>query len=104
MSDCYFLGGWSGLFDVTPDWHPILDQVPGIEGLYCAPMWHRGHGFKLSPMVGVRRRRMAELIIQGRATSVDITPLRFDRFARGDLLSSRYRYRVLAPDRDRGLA
>jgi glycine/D-amino acid oxidase-like deaminating enzyme len=52
-----------------------------------------GHGFKLSPMVGVT---MAELITQGEATSVDITPLRFDRFARGDLLSSRYRYRVLA--------
>jgi glycine/D-amino acid oxidase-like deaminating enzyme len=95
MSDCYFRGGWSGLFDVTPDWHPILDQVPGIEGLYCA-VGFSGHGFKLSPMVGVRRRRMAELITQGEATSVDISPLRFDRFARGDLLSSRYRYRVLA--------
>jgi glycine/D-amino acid oxidase-like deaminating enzyme len=36
MFDCYFRGGWSGLFDVTHDWRPILDQVPGIEGLYCA--------------------------------------------------------------------
>jgi hypothetical protein len=64
----------------------------------------RGRGFKLSPMVGVRRRRMAELITQGRATSVDITPLRFDRFARGDLLSSPMRHRGagLSPDPDRG--
>ncbi len=92
MSDCYFRGGWSGIFDVTPDWHPVLDQVPGIEGLYCA-VGFSGHGFKLSPMVGVA---MAELITQGKATSVDVTPLRFERFARGDLLSSRYRYRVLA--------
>lgn len=92
MSDCYFRGGWSGLFDVTPDWHPILDQVRGIEGLYCA-VGFSGHGFKLSPMVGVT---MAELITQGAATSVDITPLRFQRFAQGDLLTSRYRYRVLA--------
>jgi len=92
MSEGYFRGGWSGLFDVTPDWHPILDRVPGIEGLYCA-LGFSGHGFKLSPMVGVT---MAELIIQGAATSVDIAPLRFDRFARGALLSSRYRYRVLA--------
>jgi glycine/D-amino acid oxidase-like deaminating enzyme len=67
MSDCYFRGGWSGLFDVTPDWHPILDQVPGIEGLYCA-VGFSGHGFKLSPMVGVA---MAELITQGKPTSVD---------------------------------
>jgi len=92
MAEGYFRGGWSGLFDVTPDWHPILDRVPGIEGLYCA-LGFSGHGFKLSPMVGVT---MAELIIQGAATSVDIAPLRFDRFARGALLSSRYRYRVLA--------
>ena len=92
MADSYFRGGWSGLFTVTPDWHPILDSVPGIEGLFCA-VGFSGHGFKLSPMIGVT---MAELITQGSATSIDITPLRFNRFAEGDLLSSSYRYRVLA--------
>ena len=92
MSDSYFRGGWSGLFTITPDWHPILDQVPGVEGLYCA-VGFSGHGFKLSPMVGLT---MSELITDGRATSIDITPLRFSRFAEGDLLSSSYRYRVLA--------
>jgi len=92
MADAYFRGGWSGLFTVTPDWHPILDKVPGIEGLYCA-VGFSGHGFKLSPMIGLT---MAELIVKGRASSVDITPLRFSRFAEGALLSSRYRYRVLA--------
>ena len=92
MAQAYFRGGWSGLFDVTPDWHPILDAVEGVEGLYCA-LGFSGHGFKLSPMVGVV---MAELIAQGRATSVDITPLRWSRFREGDLLSSRYRYKVLA--------
>ena len=92
MSESYIRGGWSGLFDVTPDWHPIVDQVPGIQGLYLAAGFS-GHGFKLSPMIGVT---MSELITQGQATSVDITPLRFSRFATGDLLSSSYRYRVLA--------
>ncbi len=92
MSDSYFRGGWSGLFTVTPDWHPILDRVSGIEGLYCA-VGFSGHGFKLSPMIGAT---MAELITRGRADSIDITPLRFSRFAEGDLLSSSYRYRVLA--------
>ena len=87
-----FRGGWAGLFDVTPDWHPILDQVEGIEGLYAATGFS-GHGFKLSPMVGVA---MAELIAHGRATSVDITPLRWSRFREGALMDSRYRYRVLA--------
>ena len=92
MSDAYFRGGWSGLFTVTPDWHPLLDRVPGIDGLYCA-VGFSGHGFKMSPMIGVT---MAELITQGSATSVDIRPLRFSRFAEGDLMSSSYRYRVLA--------
>ena len=92
MADSYFRGGWSGLFTTTPDWHPILDRVPGIEGLYCA-IGFSGHGFKLSPMVGLT---MAELITRGKAAAIDISPLRFERFAQGDLLSSSYRYRVLA--------
>ena len=92
MADSYLRGGWSGLFTTTPDWHPILDKVPGIEGLYCA-VGFSGHGFKLSPMIGAS---MAELIVQGRATSVDISRLRFTRFTEGDLISSSYRYRVLA--------
>ena len=92
MAASYFRGGWSGLFTITPDWHPVLDAVPGIEGLYCA-VGFSGHGFKLSPMIGVT---MAELITQGRAASVDITPLRYTRFAENALMESSYRYRVLA--------
>ena len=92
MADSYFRGGWSGLFTVTPDWHPILDRVPGVEGLYCA-VGFSGHGFKLSPAIG---QGMAELIVEGEARVVDLAPLRYSRFAEGDLLSSRYRYKVLA--------
>ena len=92
MADAYYRGGWSGLFTTTPDWHPILDAVPGIDGLYCA-VGFSGHGFKLSPMIGVT---MAELIVEGAARTVDISPLRFSRFEEGDLLGSSYRYRVLA--------
>ena len=92
MADSYIRGGWSGLFTVTPDWHPILDQVPGIGGLFCA-VGFSGHGFKLAPAIG---RAMAELALEGRAAAADLTPLRFRRFAEDDLLQSRYRYRVLA--------
>lgn len=92
LSQAYFRGGWSGLYDVTPDWHPILDAVEGVEGLYCA-VGFSGHGFKMSPMIGVV---MAELMTQGRATSVDITPMSWSRFRDGKLLTSRHGYRVLA--------
>ena len=92
MSESYIRGGWSGLFTTTPDWHPILDRVPGVEGLYCM-VGFSGHGFKLAPAIG---QAMSELVLDGAASSVDLAPLRFSRFEEGDLLSSRYRYRVLA--------
>ena len=92
MADAYYRGGWSGLFTTTPDWHPVLDAVPGVGGLYWA-IGFSGHGFKLSPAIG---KSVAELVLEGRARDVDLSPLRFARFAEDDLLESSYRYRVLA--------
>ena len=92
MSEGYFRGGWAGLFTVTPDWHPILDKIPDIDGLYCS-IGFSGHGFKLSPMVGLC---MAELITEGTATSLDISSLRLSRFENGNTLGSKYRLKVLA--------
>ena len=92
MSQAVFRGGWSGLFTVTPDWHPILDAVQGIDGLYCA-VGFSGHGFKESPMIG---KAMAELILDGNAKCVDISQLNMSRFETGDLLRSRYQMQVLA--------
>ena len=87
-----FRGGWSGLFTITPDWHPVLDRVEGIEGLYCA-VGFSGHGFKLSPMIGIV---MAELILDGKATTIDISPLRMSRFEEGDLNTTTYKFKVVA--------
>lgn len=92
MAQALVRGGWSGLFTTTPDWHPVLDRVDGIDGLYCA-VGFSGHGFKLSPMIGVV---MAELIMEGRATTVDISMLDLGRFKQGRLLKSRYGMQVLA--------
>ena len=92
MAQALFRGGWSGLFTTTPDWHPVLDKVEGIEGLYLS-VGFSGHGFKLSPMIGVV---MSELITQGRATSLDISEMSLNRFAEGRLMRSRYSMQVLA--------
>ena len=92
MAQALFRGGWSGLFTTTPDWHPVLDKVEGINGLYLS-VGFSGHGFKLSPMIGVV---MSELITQGRATSLDISEMSLDRFAEGRLMRSRYSMQVLA--------
>jgi glycine/D-amino acid oxidase-like deaminating enzyme len=58
------------------DKHALLGPAPGIEGFYCA-VGFSGHGFKEAPVIG---QAMAELILNGRAEVVDITPLRLTRF------------------------
>ena len=92
MENGFYQGGWVGLFTCTPDWHPILDKVPGVDGLFCS-VGFSGHGFKLSPMVGLC---MSEMILDGRATSINIDQLNMDRFKTGNLLTSRYGLKVLA--------
>jgi glycine/D-amino acid oxidase-like deaminating enzyme len=60
--------GYSGPFDVTPDWHPIIDESPGLRGFYLA-VGFSGHGFKLSTTVG---EMVAELVINGKRAESDI--------------------------------
>ena len=77
IADAQLAAGYAGLYTNTPDSHPVLDKVDGIDGLYLCSGFS-GHGFKLSPMVGVL---MAELIAAGQTQTnytptMDITPLR----------------------------
>ena len=67
---------WAGLYDMTPDAHPIIDRV--ADGVVTA-CGFSGHGFMQSPAVG---RAVAELVL-GQEPSFDLTPYRLDRFALG---------------------
>jgi sarcosine oxidase, subunit beta len=67
---------WAGLYDVTPDAHPILGQVADRVFAACG---FSGHGFMQSPAVG---RAVAEEILTG-SSSIDLSPYRLDRFAEG---------------------
>ena len=80
------VGGYASLYDVTPDWHPILGRADGIDGYLNCVGWS-GHGFKLGPAVG---ELIAEEILDGRASSIDISTLGLDRVARGALLAGSY--------------
>jgi sarcosine oxidase subunit beta len=51
IADLGIRKGYAGLYDMSPDDNPILDQAPGIEGVYVA-CGSSGHGFKLGPAVG----------------------------------------------------
>jgi sarcosine oxidase subunit beta len=91
MHRSYGRGGFGALYGITPDWHPILDVLPGIQRVYCA-VGFSGHGFKLSPIVG---QLLAELVIDGMASTLDISPLRLARFPENDLVKTPYAYGVM---------
>ena len=73
---------WVGLYEMTPDRHPILGQAPGLEGFYLANGFS-GHGFQHAPVVG---RLLAEMIVEAGARTVDVSSLGLERFARGELV------------------
>ena len=74
--------GWAGLYAISPDHHAIIGPFPEIEGFICANGFS-GHGFQHSPAVGIL---VAELIVKGQAKTLDIHPLRPQRFREGDLI------------------
>ncbi len=57
---------WVGLYEMTPDRHPIIGEAPGVAGFYLANGFS-GHGFQHAPVVG---KLIAELIVQGAATTL----------------------------------
>jgi sarcosine oxidase subunit beta len=75
------LSHWAGLYEVTPDAHPILGRIPTLEGFYLMAGFS-GHGLMHGPVVGLL---VAEEILDGRAHTVDIDPFRYDRFLGGKL-------------------
>ena len=67
----------TGVYDVSPDFRPLIGEVPGRRGLYVAAGFS-GMGFKISPAVGLC---LSELILDGRARTIDLTCFAPDRFA-----------------------
>jgi sarcosine oxidase, subunit beta len=85
LADGHIARGYAGCFDVTPDWHPILDRV-GPEGFHVAAGFS-GHGFKLSPAVG---HMVAALVVGGPAGHPDLPTFRLSRFAEGKPIRGTY--------------
>jgi len=79
LADAQLVRQWVGLYEMTPDHSGILGAVPDADGLYVIAGFS-GHGFMHGPIAG---QLMAELVADGRARTVDIAPLAFERFAAG---------------------
>jgi len=72
---------WAGLYETTPDHHAIIGYAPEIKGFFNNTGFS-GHGLMHAPAAGL----VAAEIICGKETSVDVSPLAPDRFARGAMI------------------
>jgi sarcosine oxidase subunit beta len=81
LADAKVMRAYAGVRDLTPDYHGILGPASEAPGLLVA-CGFSGHGFMHAPAIGIL---MAEIVLDGRATSMDIGALSLDRFGAGDL-------------------
>lgn len=77
---------WAGLYTITPDWNTMVGPAPEVEGLFLG-VGGSGHSFKLGPAIGMC---LADLIVKGSSSQIDISPLSPDRFSKGTPLRSTY--------------
>jgi len=91
MSHGEATGGYTSLYDITPDWHPVLGALPGVEGLFCAA-GSSGHGFKLAPVVG---EIMANLVLETGEAAENLSMFELSRFSGTGSASGGYRHKIL---------
>jgi len=70
---------WAGLYEMTPDHHPILGESPDVPGFYFANGFS-GHGVMHAPATG---KILSDLLLTGRTDLIDVSLLNFARFAEG---------------------
>jgi sarcosine oxidase subunit beta len=73
---------WAGLYEMTPDHHPVLGEAPAVGGFYFANGFS-GHGVMHSPATG---KILADLILKGTTDLIDARLLDYARFAEGRLI------------------
>jgi sarcosine oxidase subunit beta len=75
------LASWAGLYEMSPDKHAILGPAAGCENFYLIN-GSSGHGVMHAPALG---QLLAEIICDGKATTLDVRALRHERFVEGEL-------------------
>jgi sarcosine oxidase subunit beta len=88
MQQSVMRGNWACMLMDSPDSRPIIGQLEQYEGLYCMA-GDSGTSFKTSPAIG---KCLTELITEGNATTVDLTPFRPARIAEGKLWRDQFNY------------
>ena len=80
LADAQLMRAYAGLYEMTPDQTGIVSAVPGVTGLHVIAGFS-GHGFMHGPIAG---QLMAEMLVHGRAMTMDASALDLARFARGE--------------------
>ncbi|WP_308103093.1 NAD(P)/FAD-dependent oxidoreductase [Streptomyces albus] len=83
MGEATLRGGWAGLYDVSPDWQPVIGEV--AERVFVTA-GTSGHGFKLAPALG---EQVARLVLDD-DPHPDLAQFHPDRFDRGERLAGGY--------------
>jgi sarcosine oxidase subunit beta len=86
LAEARVISRWAGYYEMTPDLHPIIGNIPPINGFYCIAGFS-GHGFMHSPACGLL---LSEEIIEGSAHTLDISPLKPERFYKENGLNKEY--------------
>jgi sarcosine oxidase, subunit beta len=73
---------WAGLYEMTPDHHPVLGSAPDVPGFFLANGFS-GHGVMHAPASG---KILSDLILSGRTDLIDVSLLCLSRFAEGKLI------------------
>jgi sarcosine oxidase subunit beta len=83
LKDAVSTGGWASLYDVSPDWMPVIGEIaPGV----FVDAGTSGHGFKLGPALGADVAAM----VMGKQVDAGIYDFGPDRFAKGQALAAGY--------------
>ena len=84
LRDVNVLRQWAGICDMTPDYSPIISEVPDLEGFYLDVGWGT-YGFKAGPAAG---KCLAELIATGKRPQL-IRPFTLSRFYENQLVGEK---------------
>ncbi len=81
LENAGLLSHWAGLYENTPDAHPFFGPT-AIAGFFICSGFS-GHGFMHGPVAG---KIMSEIILDGQASSLDVSTLELSRFEGGRLI------------------
>jgi sarcosine oxidase, subunit beta len=73
---------WAGLYEMTPDHHPILGEAPEAPGFFLANGFS-GHGVMHAPATG---KILSDLILRGQTDLIDASLLNLARFTEDRLI------------------